>query len=100
MGFYGIILVISLVQVLVAAACNALLTPRIRGGRLARGRASIIALAALLISPALAALTVPLVVPAGQTAVYGIGLYFYAGYAVGLACFIVLNRRFRDLDRR
>ena len=73
------------------------LHPRLKDGRASHGKAWAASLLALLISPTVAALIV-LTVAAGATpAVYGATMYFYVGYAVGLVCFIVLNRRFRRL---
>jgi hypothetical protein len=91
-----ILLLIGLVVVAVAAVCNAMLVPRVRSGETTRGRASVVTLVALLIAPALAT---PVILTVFEAPVMPLMVYFYAGYAVGLVCFIVLNRRYRDLGR-
>jgi MFS family permease len=96
MNVIVIFLLIGLVIVAVAALCNALLSPRVRSGDTSRGRASAITLVALLVTPAFATL---LILVAFEVPAVPLTVYFYGGYAVGLVCFIVLNRRYRDMDR-
>ena len=89
LGYFGVT-----VAVLAAAwICHALLVPRLESGRVSRGSASLITLAVLLLTPTVAA-AVAAAVAAGR-GVVGAPLFFYLGYAVGLVCFIVLNRRYR-----
>lgn len=83
--------------VAVAVICNAVFAPRLGSGQSARGTASVITLLALLVTPAVAATIAVTAAARTGTFPYGGPLYFYAGYAVGLVCFIVLNRRFRRL---
>jgi hypothetical protein len=90
-------LLIGLAVVAVAAICNAVLVPRVRAGETSRGRASVTTLLALLVTPPLATM---LVLTVFEAPMMPLMIYFYGGYAVGLVCFIVLNRRYRDLDRR
>jgi MFS family permease len=96
MNVIVVFLLIGLAVVAVAAICNALLTPRVRTGETSRGRASAITLFALLITPALAT---TLILALFEVPAMPLMVYFYGGYAVGLACFIVLNRRYRDMGR-
>lgn len=91
------LLIIAVTVVAVAIGCDVLLAGRVRSGAIGYGRASAATLAALLIAPPVAAVLALTVIDAAVPASYGMGLYFYFGYAVGLACFIVLNRRFRKL---
>jgi hypothetical protein len=100
MGFLPIFLVIAALVVAVAVVCNAVLAPRVRSGQTTHGQASAASLAALLIAPAVAATLVVAVAGGPVPAPYGLSLFFYGGYAVGLVCFIVLNRRFRGLAQR
>lgn len=96
MNVVVVFLLIGLAVVAVAAVCNALLSPRVRDGETSRGRASAITLVALLVTPALAT---SVILAAFDVPAMPLMLYFHAGYAVGLVCFIVLNRRYRDLRR-
>jgi hypothetical protein len=95
MNAFVIFLLIGLAVVAVAAVCDTVLVPRVRAGATTHGRASIITLLALLITPALAT---SLILTAFEAPMLPLMAYLYGGYAVGLACFIVLNRRYRDLD--
>lgn len=88
-------LLIGLAVLGVAAVCNALLVPRVRSGETSRGRASVVTLLSLLVAPPLAT---ALILTVFEAPMMPIMIYFYGGYSVGLVCFIVLNRRFRDLD--
>ena len=89
LGYVGVT-----VAVLAAAwICHGLFVPRLQSGSTSRGTASVITLAALLVTPTVAA-GVAAAVAAGSS-VAGAPLYFYLGYAVGLVCFIVLNRNYR-----
>lgn len=82
--------------VLAAAwVCHSMFVPRLVSGRASRGMASVVTLAVLLVTPTVAA-TVAAAVAAGE-GVPGGPLFFYLGYAVGLVCFIVLNRKYRGL---
>jgi hypothetical protein len=94
MNVVVIFLLIGLAVVAVAAVCNAVLVPRVQSGDTTRGRASIVTLVALLVTPTLATAVILAVF---EAPVMPLTVYFYAGYAVGLVCFIVLNRRYRDL---
>jgi hypothetical protein len=87
---------IGLAVVAVAAICNAVLAPRVRAGETSRGRASVITLVALLVTPTLAT---TLILTLFEAPMMPLMVYFYGGYAVGLVCFIVLNRRYRDLGK-
>ena len=96
--------IVALSVVAVAAVCHAIFAPRLRAGGASYGRASAVTLLALLITPAVAAIAAvavlapPSPAAAGTPVGYGITMYFYAGYAVGLVCFLVLNRRFRRIS--
>lgn len=96
MSVYVPFILISLAVVGIAAVCNAVLVPRVRAGETSRGRASALTLAALLISPAVGTM---LILALLEAPMVPLTVYFYSGYAVGLVCFIVLNRRYRDLGR-
>ena len=96
MSVYVPFILISLAVVAVAAICNAVLVPRLRAGEMSHGRAAAFTLAALLITPPVATM---LILALLEAPVVPLTIYFYSGYAVGLACFIVLNRRYRDLGR-
>lgn len=93
-----VFLLVALTVGAVAAVCNGIFAPRLKAGRVSRGRASAVTLLALLIAPAVAAILATGLTATRVTAVYGPTLYFYGGYSVGLVCFIVLNRRFRQLS--
>ncbi|HEX7035492.1 MAG TPA: hypothetical protein VF210_06945 [Pseudomonadales bacterium] len=89
LGYVGVT-----VAVLAAAwICHALFVPRLRAGRASSGIASLITLAVLLVTPTVAAAVAAAV--AVDRGVVGAPLFFYLGYAVGLVCFIVLNRKYR-----
>lgn len=90
---------VAVAVVAVAWVCNLVLEPRLSSGRISHGQASAVTLLALLIAPTLAASIATAALVSGGATVYGAALYFYAGYAVGLVCFIVLNRRFRRIGR-
>jgi hypothetical protein len=79
-----------------ALACNAYFAKALREARSTRGRASAITLISLLVTPTLAAVVASMILARLDALFMGMPL-FYFGYAVGLVCFIVLNRRYRRL---
>lgn len=80
-----------------ALVCNARFASRVRRGAVGRGEAAAVTLITLLTVPAVAAIGASAAVAALSDAPFSAMLFFYGGYAVGLVCFIVLNRRFRGL---
>ncbi len=96
----GLVYLLVAVAVMVAAAvCYAVFARRLRSGAVSHGQAAAVSLLTLLITPGGAAILGLALARVWYPAVYASSLYFYGGYALGLVCFIVLNRRFRRLTR-
>jgi len=93
LAFAGIVVAV----VGAAVVCNARFAARVRRGAVSRGEAATVTLIVLLTVPAVAAVGASAALAALSDAPFSAMLFFYGGYAVGLVCFIVLNRRFRDL---
>jgi hypothetical protein len=93
LAFAGIVIAV----VGAALVCHLRFSSRVRRGAVSRGDASAVTLITLLTVPAVAAVGASAAVAALSDAAFSAMLFFYGGYAVGLVCFIVLNRRFRNL---
>lgn len=91
---------IALAVLAAAAVLSVIFSPRLAAGTASPGQASAVTLIALLITPTIAALLALTLARHEAPVIHGATLYFYAGYAVGLACFIALNRRYRRISRR